>query len=113
LDARLIDGNAPRGKIADDVLDLLVVAAAMEAERREIVGVGLGLRPRQADPLRRPQTQQLAPARAHLEGQLLIVLPLALEGFLAIVEAHAVPHIPLGPQSGVSYRSPRGGLCAR
>ena len=110
LDAGGVDGDAADGEVLGDVLDFFLVAAAMEAECRERVGIGLGFGAGEADALRRPQAQELAPARAHLEGEFLVMLELALEGFLAIVEA--VTQSPIVCYDG-AILAREVGLCAR
>ena len=113
LDAGAVEAHALGGEVARDVLDLLVVAAAVEPERGEAVGISLGVRSGEAEMLRRPKPQELAAARAHLERHFLIVLELALETLLAVLETrHGSSQIPFGGDYGLFYREWRGGtLC--
>jgi hypothetical protein len=74
------------GEILRQLLDDVAVARPVEIGDDDLLGIGLGVGTALAHHAGRPQAEQLVLARRRLELQVLVVLELLLEGFLALVE---------------------------
>jgi hypothetical protein len=70
--------------IAQNLAHQVRIARLFEIRRDHLLGIGLGVV--LAQELRRPKAQQLVAPDLDPELQILIVLVLVLEGFLALVE---------------------------
>src|SRR5258708_936784 len=80
-------GLAAGDQIAQDLLDHVVVARLLEIGLDYGLGVAIGRRPAQTQPVGDPQAEQLVAPRGHLERQLLLILVLRLGAFGAVVPA--------------------------
>src|SRR5690348_16832445 len=92
--ARRIELHASLGKVPDDPVDDVAVARLLQIGRYDVARIGLRGLAGEAEALRRPEPQKLVAPRLGLEGELLVLLELALVAFLAFVEGG---HLSLDP----------------
>ncbi len=91
-DCPLVDLDAGRGEIAEQLADHVLVAGLLEIGADDVAGISVGLGLGEAHLLRRPLAEQPVAARNDLELHLLIAGILGFEGPFAVVEGgHGVP----------------------
>src|SRR5688572_19490912 len=83
-DRRLVDLDARRNEVAEQLADHVLVAGFLEIGADDVAGIGIGLGLGEAHLLGRPMAEQAVAARDDLELHLLIAGILGLKGPLAV-----------------------------
>jgi hypothetical protein len=101
-DGVLVRRLAGRREVGHQLLHDVGIARLLEVGHHHVLGIGLGIGAGLAHQAGGPEAQQLVAARVDLELQLLVMLVLGFEGFLAIVEGgHRPLRLGLSRRGGI------------